>query len=193
MRRKSSAVLLFLSLAACAGGGEPRAADDHTAQLYQHALQAAEKGEHEKAVRLLTQAIPGLQQPQKTWAHEWRARCHEKLGNINEALADFRRAIELTSELDKARIHCNRGHFLHRLGRDVEAESDYTVAIERQEKHPNKEYYLNFYYSRAKFYFETGRTQECVADCRFVLSLDPDEATRREFEELMQKARRLPQ
>jgi len=176
-----------VALASCAGGRNisPEVARE-AVRVYEEGRRAAADGDHARAVSLFTRALDLAIFPQP---YEARAASREALGEFDRALGDLGRALEETSDVDRARVHFNRARFLQRRDRLDEAEGDFTLAIERQEEWPDLRYLPDFYLGRAAFYLDTGRPFLCAADCEAMLSRDPDPETRALFEDLLRRAR----
>lgn len=185
MTRRTELLCLLLLLG-CGGNGVRESREREAFEIFRKGMSATKSGDHEAAIRFFTDAAE--LSPTFYQAYEFRAKAYEKLGKNDEALADYGHAIRVATEVEKARIHCKRGLFLHRLGRNGEAEKDFSAAVERLKEWPDPRYYIDYYEFRAIFYLDTGQLDKCIKDCDHVLSLNPDEGTRRIFETIRQDA-----
>jgi tetratricopeptide (TPR) repeat protein/uncharacterized membrane protein YhaH (DUF805 family) len=96
----------------------------------QKAGQAAnDAGEHEAAIRHFTHAIQlyGADKAVAAQSYRSRAAVFEKVGNLQEALADYDTAIDL--EPDHSGAHRYRAHVLAALGRYAASLTDYEIAL----------------------------------------------------------------
>jgi tetratricopeptide (TPR) repeat protein len=111
---------------------EKAAKEAKASQLFTEAL-----AEHDKnpvrAIELYTQAI--LLDPVFAGAYNNRAILNTNIGNLNEALDDFNKAIELTPD-NSADIYNNRGNLKSSLGDTNGAMADYEKAIELNPNSP---------------------------------------------------------
>ncbi|MDB4949192.1 MAG: hypothetical protein JWM27_1841 [Gemmatimonadetes bacterium] len=94
--------------------------------LYNAAQVAAQNGEHETALRYLGDAM--AMDPDYSEYYNDRGSIHLKLGRLDEAEADYRRAIELSAPY--VEVWHNLGQCLSRAGRAAEAEAAYERAVD---------------------------------------------------------------
>ena len=122
--------LLVLSLLTWYPALNPDQARASGAELYKAGDRANRYGQYESAARLLTQAIESeyLTGTELASAHFSRAFAHRSLGNFDQALADYDRALEIQPSLIKdeyflgarAKTHLGLGN-LDQAMKDVEA------------------------------------------------------------------------
>ena len=184
-------VLAGFVLASCGSSpsGDPGAED-----ACRDAEVAYRSGKYDRAVDRATAAIACA--PDASRPYLLRAKALDAQGKHEEAENDFTRAIEKAPASSKLVYHFWRGLFHADRGRTQKALEDLDRACELQLRYPSPDYYLECYRERAKTYLALDRIEEAVKDCDFILSKNPDETTRREFEALrlqaLQKARRNP-
>jgi tetratricopeptide (TPR) repeat protein len=86
---------------------------------------------YDEALQLTREAIFAAQQvnaPESLYRWQWQAaRLHRKMGNTDEALAAYRRALAISPE--DARLHASVGWTLIELGRHVEAARELQAAL----------------------------------------------------------------
>lgn len=128
------------------------------------ALQAAKP---EAAVEYITQAI--ALEPQDALNYSNRGRINFALGQQQEALADYSRAVELAPS---AELYASRSVVNVAVGRDAAALSDLTDAIELA---PTADNYLN----RAAFFARKSITGDALHDISQVIELQPDNPNHR--------------
>jgi tetratricopeptide (TPR) repeat protein len=88
--------------------------------------------------------------------HLLRARLFRQQGQLDKAIADFRRALDLGARDPEA--YCARATYYFSKGQYEEAIADYDVAIELDPKSPP------LYTARAKAYYEKGDFGHAEAD-----------------------------
>jgi tetratricopeptide (TPR) repeat protein len=163
MKKILFAALLLLSLMACvtsptwAGG-----LDD-----VQAGLEATNKGNYDKAIRLFTEAIASeelsLEDLSKTFYN--RGFAWMKMGDDDNAIADFTEAIEIAPRFDEAFF--NRGRAWHDKGDYGKAIVDYTKAIEIV---PNDAF---AYFNRGNSWVKTGASDKAIADYTKAIEIEP--------------------
>lgn len=174
-----------LLLASC---GSAPSGDPGAEAAVRDAEAAYRSGNFERAVERATAAIGSA--PDAPRPYLLRAKALDGRGKQEEAENDFTRAIEKSPDSSKSVYHFWRGLFHADRGRPQKALEDFDRACELQTRYPSPEYYLECYRERAKTYLALDRIEEAVKDCDFVLSKNPDETTRREFEGLRLQALR---
>jgi tetratricopeptide (TPR) repeat protein len=100
-------------------------------------------------------------------AHNSRGYFHLTHGNLDAAMADFDKAIEIKPE---AHVHANRGIAFVEKGDPVRAMADYDAAIRLD---PNLDY---AYYLRGNLHLDRGELDLAVADYGNAIRIRPDEA-----------------
>lgn len=185
------AVLGALLTVSC---GSTPAGDSGVDAAYREAEAAYRSGNYDRAVERASAAIAGA--PDAPRPYLLRAKALDGEGKQEEAENDFTRAIEKAPASSKLVYHFWRGLFHADRGRLPKALEDFDRACELQTRYPAPEYYLECYRERAKTNLALDRIEEAVRDCDFILSKNPDETTRREFEGLriqaLRKAGRNP-
>jgi tetratricopeptide (TPR) repeat protein/beta-lactamase regulating signal transducer with metallopeptidase domain len=91
-----------------------------------------------------------------------------KKGQIDDAISDINKAIELNPE--DAAAYFNRGNAFYEKGQIEKAVSDYTKAIEKNPR------YTNAYFSRGYVYLTTGEYSKAISDYNTVIDIHPDNA-----------------
>lgn len=182
-----AAVLLSGLLMSCSTSSPSTPTEDAT-RAYREAQEAYQAGQHDRAIERAGVAIRGA--PSAPGPYLVRAKALQAKGRNGEAEADFGRAIEKSSEASRAVYHFWRGLFHHDLARFEKALQDFDRACELQSTQPNREYFVECYRLRAKTYLALGRRQDAVRDCDFILARNPDEITRKEFEDIKRQAQK---
>ena len=98
-----------------------------TQSIVPRAIEAAEAGDHIRAIELLTEAIE--EDPGSAFAHFKRGNSFRLLGRYEEAILDYSRAMELQPGIPDSWV--NRGICHDELGKYDRARSDYDTALER--------------------------------------------------------------
>jgi tetratricopeptide (TPR) repeat protein len=99
-------------------------------------------------------------------AYTNRGNAYAQSGQLEEALDDLSRAIELTP--DQAEAHNNRALVYLRLGETQKALDDSTWAINA------KPDYAKAYSTRGEVYMRLGQPEQSLADCNRAVELNPD-------------------
>ena len=123
--------------------------------------------EYEKSIEHYTRAIelnPGL-----TSAYHNRGHVYYKTGEIEYAIADYTKAIDLEpNNPNIVQAYHNRGHVYCRRGEVEYAIADYTKVIDLN---PN---YVNAYAARGLIYGVSGDYEHAIVDCNRAIELDPN-------------------
>jgi tetratricopeptide (TPR) repeat protein len=122
--------LLSFGLSGCAGGG-----------TFQQAEAAARRGDYETAIELFSQLAETSQDPS---VFGNRANCYSYLGNLDAALADYQKAIELVEARAPQgddpllpSLYYNRGNAYDRAHQYSLAVADYERTIEARSDYPD--------------------------------------------------------
>ncbi len=184
-------ILTGLLLASC---GSSPSGDRGAEDACREAETAYRSGNYDRAVDRATAAIATA--PDSPRPYLLRAKALDGQGKQEDAENDFTRALEKAPASSKLVYHFWRGLFHADRGRPRKALEDFDRACELQMRYPSPDYYLECYRERAKTYLALERIEEAVKDCDFILSKNPDETTRGEFEALriqaLRKAGRNP-
>lgn len=137
------------------------------------ALIESHQGNHEKALRLVSDGMDRLDRDLDPGAHRLhrsvlrynRAQVYAGLGRLEEALADYTAVIE--EDPHYAEYHFDRASLLRRLGRDDEAMAEYETAMRLSPPFPE------LYYNRGDLRSADGDQDGALADFGYVLELDP--------------------
>jgi len=164
MKKILFAALLLLSLMVCvaspawAGG-----LDD--AQAGEAAL---DERNYDKAIRLFTKAIESGEVSPENLSKMYfnRGIAWENKGDLNKAIADYTKAIEINPNYAKA--YNNRGLAWHNKDDYDKAIADFTRAIEIEPK------YAKAYHSRGLAWDKKGYTDKAKADYERAKKLDPN-------------------
>lgn len=124
-------------------------------------------------------------------AHVARARLQHQQEHWEEAEKDYTKAIEVAPPDRKALYHFIRARFYHQRDNYQEAEQDYTAALEHEGKLPD-EYHVDLLMHRALLYLDTRRFVQARTDYERVLFLNPDDQTRKQVMEWLEKTRSRP-
>jgi tetratricopeptide (TPR) repeat protein len=140
-------------------------ADDprHFDALHLHGVIACQKGDDERAIRLLDAALALA--PRSPAAHSHRGSALKNLGRWDEALASFDRALAL--QPDHVDALNNRGNALRALGRTAEALAGYDRAIAIAPR------VWNAHHNRGVTLAALGRHAEAVASLDRAAALVP--------------------
>ncbi len=90
------------------------------------ALEAHKAGRLQEGIEIYTEYL--VKNPKSAEAYNWRGMAYEDLGELNKALADVNRALELSPNYSDA--YNNRGEVYRRQNKFVEAMNDYRKASE---------------------------------------------------------------
>ncbi len=127
------------------------------------------RGEQEKALKELDQAILRFPIAKQAYPHKLRALNLEALKRDKEALEEWNVACKLTPTPEEADL-TNRARLCERLGKNQQALADYTSLLALK---ADNEFALE---KRGRLYFKIGKYKECVADLSKSLKLDEDAA-----------------
>jgi tetratricopeptide (TPR) repeat protein len=127
-----------------------------------------QKGEYAAAANFFSDAI--AQDPRSAAAWNNRAAARLRLGDVNGAIADYNKALELAGR--DAEIYYNRGNALVAAGRHQDAITDYTRALG-----------INRNFSKAMFnrgtaYARLGQQDVAQSDWSRAIALEPDPSTK---------------
>jgi Flp pilus assembly protein TadD len=128
----------------------------------QRAEVLAAEGDYGKAISLYSRAIQF--DPDSAGALVNRGIAKAMTGNIDEAIADFDRAIDISPLDDNA--YCCRGSALGHIDRD-RAFADFTKAIDLNP------YSANAYYNRGVVHDGLGDFDAAITDCSKAIELEP--------------------
>mgnify|MGYP002825286745 FL=1 len=117
-----------------------------------------------------------------------RAKSYQAKEKWKEAEADFTMAIQESSEENRSVYLFWRGLFYSDRQLHEKALLDLSRACELQLRFPSAQYYLECFRSAAVTRLALGQFEAAQKDCDFILSKNPDEKTRREFEALKLEA-----
>jgi tetratricopeptide (TPR) repeat protein len=152
------ATILVVALFA---GPVPPASADLLDTCYQATL--VEQGHGKEIVELCSRAVnAGLAAKHRAIAHNNRGLGHQRLGNLDAALADFNQAIKL--DPNYVYPYDNRGEIYRQRGQFDRAVADYNTAIRMDPT------FLSAYLDRAAAYEAMGNVRSALADYDFVLS-----------------------
>ena len=98
-------------------------------------------------------------------AYARRARGHRDKGHLDQAIADFDRAIEIQPD-NQIYLH-DRGTVHNDKGQHEKAIADFNRSIENNSK------YVNAYLGRAKAHEALGNVEAAIADYRKAIANDP--------------------
>lgn len=146
---------------------------DPLALSFQHnglALVELRSGRPEAAFALVTKAIEiaetGRGEQHRAVLYANRARVHQELGRLTDALADFDTAVALDPHFPD--YHYDRANCARLNGDDARALEGYEQAMALSAPFPEP------YYSRGDLRAEQGDIAGALADFGYVLELDPD-------------------
>ena len=155
-------------------------------QGYAAAESAYRKGDYSGAISTATKIItenPGMAKP-----YFLRAKSYQAKEKWKEAEDDFTMAIQESSEENRSVYLFWRGLFFSDRQLHEKALLDLSRACELQLRFPSTQYYLECFRSAAATRLALGQFEAAQKDCDFILSKNPDEKTRREFEALKLEA-----
>lgn len=124
------------------------------------------KGEYEEAVGLFRDAVPFARESGIGGLHAKIAETLVRLGRFEEAIPEFRMAVE--EEPEKVWVRSNLGSILMRLGRWVEATEEFREAIRIDPDHANA--YVNL----GACVLNEGKVQEAIQHFRTAIEKDPN-------------------
>jgi tetratricopeptide (TPR) repeat protein len=104
--------------------------------------------------------------------HHMMAKLYARTGNAEQAIAEFRNAIDIDQNYVEARN--NFGAFMHRLGKDRDAETQWRQCIQIDPKYPFA------YYNLGKFLKEKGDLDGAISNFETATSLKPNFAEAQE-------------
>ena len=137
----------------------------HADAWHMRGLLDTQSGDHEQAVKRISQAI-ALNATQSAYFNN-RGLALQAQQRFEEALADFQQAITLQPSL--AQAHCNLGNVLQELHRHQEALPCFDRAIELQ---PD---YADAYFNRGNLYAAMLDVNNACASYDQALALNPDD------------------
>jgi tetratricopeptide (TPR) repeat protein/S1-C subfamily serine protease len=133
--------------------------------LYEKGRILSDAGQHKNSVAIYDLII--RKQPEAP-AYNNRGVAKSDLGNKQDAISDFNRAISINPKYVQAYI--NRGIVKADLEKKQEAITDYDRAILINPK------YANAYFNRGKTKFDLGRKQEAIIDYDRAIAINPEYA-----------------
>ncbi len=162
------ALLLFLLMLAGVGAAWADGAASAAA-----ALQAQRRGDLPAAIRLYGEAIRSgqLSPPELAAAYYNRGAAHRKLGEINDAIADYDMSIRLNPDFPPA--YDSRGNAHRDKGEIDKAIADYNVALRL------KPDFANAHDNRGNAYRDRGEPEKALIDYDAALKLRPDDIVAR--------------
>ncbi len=142
--------------------------------------------DHDRRIRACTQLIeqPGASNVRLTVAYYNRGRSYRQLGEYDNAIADFDKAIELYPEY--ARAYNNRGIAYASKGRYTRSIVNFDKAIELKPKR------ADYYFNRALTYNFLGDKKQAKVDIRISLYLDPSDKSARNLLERLEASGTIP-
>lgn len=145
---------------------------------YEQGLALYEQGAYQEAIAAFSQAIELGFDP-LNWAYYYRADAHLKLGESDQAIADYDLTLLHTPNPgpEDAVTYVNRGVAYVKLGDFEQAIADFTQALTLR-----PDYDLAFL-NRGLAYIQQGDTERAIADFRQVLEISTDPALRQTAEE----------
>ena len=132
-------------------------------QLLMQAEQALGQRKPREAAELATKAIE--QKADYLQAYVLRARARRQLGQVQEAIEDLTKAIELRPT---AALYIGRGDCRSALDRHPEAIAEFDRAIEMEPKS------MTGYHYRGRERFKAGEVEKSIADFDRAIELNPD-------------------
>lgn len=166
---------LTVALAGCSGGNSPSdqppllsvstpaSVTTSTANTANRAAQLLAQGRLAEALEAANTAI---QQQPTAIAYESRAAVHHRTGQLEAALQDFTKAIEL--EPQNARLLNNRGFLELSRQKFAEALADFDAAISLDP------YYANAFNNRGLLHIAQGQHRQAVLDLNQAIQAKPD-------------------
>lgn len=130
-------------------------------EILDEAMSAFAGENYAQSIRLLTEVL--AHDPRHGLAMSARGAAFFKMNNLNAALADFNRTIELSP--GHARAYHLRGLVREKLADDRGALSDFNSALALDPE------YGAAYYSRANLYGKMGRSEDASEDMQMVTML----------------------
>jgi len=107
--------------------------------------------------------------PDRTVAYHNRGVAYDRLGNYNDAIADYTRAIRIESDDDgRAMAYKCRGFAYYQLGNNEDAIADYTRALRID---PD---YAGAYNNRGIVYDKLKNYEDAIADYTRAIRINPD-------------------
>jgi tetratricopeptide (TPR) repeat protein len=143
---------------------------------FDQALVAADNGDFDGAVRLLTRAVAIA--PSVPHYYYWRADALIRLGEYDAAIADYNRTIELAPNDRASRVGRGVAHVWK--GDAASAIADLSWAIERSRA--GDRWKVGAHRARAVAFAVAGRPAEAIADYRAYLALVPNAPDRAQVE-----------
>jgi tetratricopeptide (TPR) repeat protein len=131
-----------------------------------------ENDEPERALECYTAAIN--YDPLNTDAYYARAEINEELGNISEAIKDYKKIIEINPPED-AEFYVSLGLLCSDIKDDLSAIIYYSKAIEIK---PDE---ADLFFFRASVHERMGNIERAFMDANFALSIEPNEFTYNQF------------
>lgn len=178
--------LLAVAILAALGCGTPPEKSVAAGTEYAEAEEAYRKGDYARVVTL-TSAIVG-ERPEMAKPFFLRAKAYQAQGEWERAEADYTRAIETAPDRTRAIYLFWRGLYFSDRELHEKALFDLNRARELQLRFPSPRYYLEIHRATATARIALGQFGAAREACDFILSKDPDERTRREFEALKLEA-----
>jgi tetratricopeptide (TPR) repeat protein len=135
---------------------------------YEDGLEAFDQGNYDEAIRLLTKSIEA--KPKHTFSYFTRGAAWKAKGNLDKAIADFSKVIELDPKFVDGLGYWSRGNAWYDKGNYDKAIADYTKAIEI------KSTYAESYSSRGNAWYAKGDFDKAIADYTKAIEIDPKDA-----------------
>ena len=133
---------------------------------FNRAYEAAEKGDHDTAIKEYTLAI--VKDPTRPIPYNNRGSSYHNLGQYERAIQDYDKAIELDPK--DAETYNNRGISYYDLGQHERAIQDYDKAIELDSKDAKT------YNNRGSCFDDLGQYERAIQDYNKAIELDPNDA-----------------
>jgi tetratricopeptide (TPR) repeat protein len=162
MARKVSGIAVLVLMVSAFGPSLAAADTSSVDELVKQAQKALQDGKYKAAVTALDQAIAAA--PDRADLYGMRAKANDERNDVDKALADVKKMIEL--EPDSAAGYIIRAKIHMGAQKYDEALADANAAIEREPKNPDA------YYVRSDIYSEMGKEAESKADETKASSLD---------------------
>lgn len=117
-------------------------------------------GKHAQAIDLYSAVI--ATDPEEPTAYRERARCHYRMGQLDEALADLSRAIELAPSPG---TYFTRGRYCLEASRFHDACADFSNVLELERGREERPFFEAAAFFRAEAHVNLGRFEEALRDC----------------------------
>ncbi|MBW4585829.1 tetratricopeptide repeat protein [Aetokthonos hydrillicola Thurmond2011] len=168
-------IIIFVSLLIILGWGQPIRAQNQSSTITEQQLQqrdelatqafsATNKGNFAKAEELWTEIIKQFPENPAVWSNRGNSRVSQN--KLQEALADYNRAIELAPNVTDP--YLNRGTAFEGLGKWEEAIADYNHVLELDPKDPMA------YNNRGNAKGGLGKWADAIADYKKSTEIAPN-------------------